>query len=258
MWIGGQCRVMNRAEVYRQKGFVTPIEVFSDDQIAGYRAAFDELEARIGRDKAQIGVMSKERQIRFIWEMATHPNVLEAARSVYGPDIALIGTHVFCKYPTGERSGAAYVAWHQDVTYWGLQPPAALTAWIAIDDADFDNGCMRVIPGSHKHGILEHGKASQAGNLLSINQAIDTDLIDPNQAQDIELEAGMMSLHDGLLVHGSNPNRSDRRRCGLTVRLVTPQVRVVEESDRKSTWQMTLLCGEDRFGYHEFLPPPEF
>ena len=117
------------------------------------------------------------------------------------------------------------MAWHQDVTYWGLEPPRAITAWIAIDDADVENGCMSVIPGSHRLGVLEHGKSGRTGNLLSINQEVPEDLVDEVRAVSMPLRAGQMSLHDGMLLHGSHPNRSSRRRCGLAVRFTTPDVR---------------------------------
>ena len=81
------------------------------------------------------------------------------------------GHPFFCKYPSASR-GDKFVAWHQDLTYWGLEPPQAVTAWLAIDDVDIDNGCMRVVPGSHRQGILTHETSAMAGNLLSINQEI--------------------------------------------------------------------------------------
>ena len=86
---------------------------------------------------------------------------------------------------------------------------------------------MSVIPGSHRLGILEHAKSARAGNLLSINQEVPDGLVDEARAVSMPLRAGQMSLHDGMLLHGSHPNRSTRRRCGLAVRFTTPDVRQV-------------------------------
>ena len=105
-----------------------------------------------------------------------------------------------------------FVAWHQDVTYWGLEPAYAITAWYAVDDADAGNGCMRVIPGTHRTGIREHGKSDMKGNLLSINQEVPVTEDEGDSAVDLPVPAGEISLHHGVLIHGSNPNRSDRRR----------------------------------------------
>ena len=131
----------------------------------------------------------------------------------------LLATHFFNKYGEGEEA-EAFVAWHQDVTFWGLEPPTAITAWYAVDDSDVENGCMQVIPCTHVSGVVEHGKAEQAGNLLSINQEVHVTSDEAASAVDLPLQAGQISIHDGTLIHGSLPNRSNRRRCGLTLRYV--------------------------------------
>jgi ectoine hydroxylase-related dioxygenase (phytanoyl-CoA dioxygenase family) len=108
---------------------------------------------------------------------------------------------------------------------------------------------MRVIPGTH-HGIREHGKSERAGNLLSINQEVPVTPAEEASAVDLPLRAGEISLHHGMLIHGSNPNRSARRRCGLTIRYTVPSVRHVVENSLRRPWRAILLRGEDRF--HHF------
>ena len=154
--------------------------------------------------------------------MATHPSILDCVSDLIGPDVLLLATHFFCKYGPQEK----FVAWHQDVTYWGLEPAEAITAWVAIDNSDRENGCMSVIPESHHDGIREHGKSDQAGNLLSINQEASVTQEDEKRAFDLILKAGEMSLHTDALVHGSHANDSDRMRCGMTLRIGTPDVSV--------------------------------
>jgi ectoine hydroxylase-related dioxygenase (phytanoyl-CoA dioxygenase family) len=171
-----------------------------------------------------------------------------------GDDIMLLSTHFFCKYPDPESK--KHVAWHQDITYWGLEPPEAHTAWIAVDDADVDNGCMVFIPGSHRDGIAQHGTSEREGNLLSINQEIPDELVDSSQAVPIELDAGQISIHDGQLYHASQPNASQRRRCGLTVRFIPPEARQVQDNSLGHQWQPILLRGEDRHHHYPETPPP--
>ena len=242
---------------FKRDGYVFPVDVFTPDEMSEFREKFDQLEQESGKDFAQKGLAGKEREYKFVWWMATGRRVIDAVESVYGPNLVLLSTHFFCKYPVSEL-GTAFVAWHQDVTYWGLQPAKAMSVWIAVDDVDEENGAMLFIPGSHRHGFFEHGKSDRTGNLLSVNQAIDESLFDVTTAVTVELKAGQMSLHDGMMIHGSHPNRSDRRRCGMTVRFTTPDVRMIPEENKKSTWQAVLVRGEDHHDVQKRLPAPVF
>jgi len=244
-------------EQYEAEGFVSGLQVFSDEEIQRFRSQFDKLEEELGKETCSIGLKQRHLTDQFIWEMASHPRLTEMMRAIMGEDILLLATHFFCKYP--EKNPTTYVAWHQDTLYWGLEPPVAHTAWIALDDSDIENGAMRVIPGSHKEGLLPHGTAREEGNLLKVkNQAISTVLFNVDSAIDLELKAGQMSVHHGYTIHGSNPNRSNRRRCGLTVRYITPDVRQADKNSRGDIWEPILISGNDRFGNFTLHPKPSF
>ena len=223
----------NPAAAFRQSGFVTGIRVLDDTATQQVRAQFDALEAREGTEKAQIGFLDRQFDQPFIYELATNPVVVEWAEAALESEILLLATHFFCKYGRSEKQ----VAWHQDVTYWHLDPPVAATAWYAIDDADEENGCMRVIPGTHAGGIRVHGTSSLEGNLLSVNQAVAVTPEEEARAIDLPLKAGEMSLHDGCLIHGSQPNRSDRRRCGLTLRYIPTWVKIGQTGAAGRPWR---------------------
>lgn len=233
-----------QAQRYRDEGFLAPIPILGAEEAASRRRQFDALEAQVGREQARIQILDAHYTEQFVWELATHPKVLDAVSAAIGPNILLLGTHFICKYGEGP-SAEAFLAWHQDLTYWGLEPAVAITAWIAIDDSDVDNGCMRVIPGSHRAGIHVHGKSDKPGNMLRINQAIETEPLAEQRAVDVVLRAGEMSLHDGLVVHGSPPNRSSRRRCGLASKYVPTYVR--QREDQAHTRSRAILVrGADR------------
>ena len=239
-----------QTDFYRENGYLAGLRVADEAQAAEYRRRFDALEAAEGREKTRIGLLDRHFDEPFIWELATNPAILDAVEALIGPNVLLLATHFFCKYGRDEK----WVAWHQDVTYWGLEPPTAITAWYAVDASDRENGCMRVIPGTHHAGIREHGTSDAAGNLLSINQAVPVTPEEEARAEDLVLKAGEISLHDGALIHGSLPNRSDRRRCGLTLRYVPASVKPVGINSMGKTWNAVLVRGEDRhrhFGRRE-------
>ena len=239
---------------YTENGYVTAVDLFSQDEIAAYRQCFDALEAREGKENCQIGLQARHFDEEFIWRMASDSRIIDLIASVMGEDILLLSTHFFCKYP--DPDGEKFVAWHQDVTYWGLEPPEAHTAWIAIDDSDVENGCMQIIPGSHKDGIVTHAPSDRKGNLLSINQEIPDEYVDRSNAADIELRAGQISIHDGKVYHASHPNRSDRRRCGLTLRFIPPRARQQEANSLGVAWKPVLVRGEDRYHHYPETPTP--
>jgi non-heme Fe2+,alpha-ketoglutarate-dependent halogenase len=241
-----------QTEQYQTSGYLAGIEIAAPADALRYRNAFDVLEAQEGRAKAQIGLLDRHFDQAFLWELATNPRILDCVESLIGPDFLLLATHFFCKYGPDDK----FVAWHQDATYWGLEPPKALTVWYAVDDSDVENGCMRVIPGSHQGGLRVHGKAEAHGNLLSINQEVPVTAEEERSAVDLILHAGEASIHDGWLIHGSLPNRSHRRRCGLTLRYVPTSVKPVELNSIGKRWRAILVRGVDREkNFGDCLPP---
>jgi hypothetical protein len=140
------------------------------------------------------------------------PEILDMVEQIVGPDIILWASQIFAKPP----GIGLEVPWHQDGHYWPLQPLAAMTVWIALDDSTPENGCMRYIPGSHRSGILSHHLDERRE--VALSQHIQRDLFDESLAKDDALTEGQMSLHDAYLIHGSNANRSGKRRAGVTFR----------------------------------------
>jgi ectoine hydroxylase-related dioxygenase (phytanoyl-CoA dioxygenase family) len=182
-------------------------------------------------------------------ELCRHPRVIEAVRSVLGDDLILIMTHLIVKPP---RDGKK-IGWHQDSPSWPQVTGTDIcTAWLAIDRADVGNGCMRIIPRTHD-GHRDLGMvADEPGNVFSFRVEV-TPEIEARQVP-IELEPGEFSLHDSYAVHGSEPNPSDRRRAGFTMRYANSNtVRV----DVKNHWApVFLVSGRDipGSGYVDLRP----
>lgn len=244
---------------YERDGYLCPVDVFSPAEIAALRAEFDALETQVGREASQTGLNGRHMDLPFVWRMATNARVLAWIEAIMGPDIVLLSSQFFCKYPVGKSPAGevgAYVAWHQDVTYWGLDPMEAHSAWIAVDDADEENGCMQAITGTHREGMALHVTSRTPGNLLSIEQEIPDEYVDRSRVVSLAMKAGQMSLHHGKLFHASAPNRSQRRRCGLAVRFVPPHVRQVAANSRGKSYHMLRLRGDDPQGLHGETPLP--
>ena len=145
---------------------------------------------------------------------AREPALLDMVEQILGPDFALWNSSFFAKPArTGSRT-----PWHQDGRYWPIRPITTCSAWIAVDDATRENGCLRVIPGSHRAGKLETHRHNPAAG-LSLPLELEQDVDEPSVV-DLVLEAGQISLHDVFLVHGSEPNASDNARRGLTLRFM--------------------------------------
>ena len=232
---------------YEHRGFYAPIPVMSPEEQR------DPPPAGILRGRARVlqGRLRHKSHLLFTWldDLIRHPAILDAVEDVIGPDILCWGTTFFTK----EARNPAFVSWHQDSTYWGLEPADIITAWVALSDSNAANGAMRVIPGTHKMDQVAHRDTFPADNLLSRGQEIAVE-VDEREAAMLELRAGEMSLHHVRLIHGSDPNPSDHRRIGFAIRYIPTYVR----QSVGGTDHATLVRGTDR--YHNFAPeqPPEF
>ena len=233
---------------FHNQGYICPLDGFTPGETAFNRAAFDGLLARFQRDGHDTyAINGYHASCRSIYDMVTHPAILDAVGSlIEGPFLAW-GTHFFCKLAHDPKA----VTWHQDAPYWPLTPQATITAWIAIDDVDVVNSALRVIPQSHLVGEVPRRPSTVAENNV-LNTSIDLSSSVP-QPVAFEMKAGQFSLHHDMLVHGSLPNQSDRRRCGLTVRYAPVTVR---GSDPGWTGNAILCRGQDDAGHWTYQPRP--
>jgi non-heme Fe2+,alpha-ketoglutarate-dependent halogenase len=200
--------------LFEREGIVFPIFVLPPDKTAAYQACFAEMEQIAGRPLGRVGHPA----MHFAWayRLATEPAVLDAVEEVIGPDLLLAGSLVLCKYPRDP----GFVSWHQDNYYSNLHLTPSLSAWIALRDSTSENGCMRVVRGSHQGGVLPHAEKGDVNNLLKLGQEIEVE-VNEDDAVDVVLREGEMSLHHAAIIHGSRPNRSDTQRLGFIVRYVT-------------------------------------
>jgi ectoine hydroxylase-related dioxygenase (phytanoyl-CoA dioxygenase family) len=232
---------------FQDNGYYFPVRVMSAAEAAGYRAKLEAHEATIG-GPLQSNMRHKV-HLLFTWADALirHPRVLDAVEDLIGPNILCWTTNFFIKEPMNP----SFVSWHQDSTYWGLDPADVVTAWLALSDAPVESGAMKFLPGSHKWDQVPHRDTFHQHNLLTRGQEIEVE-VDESQGVAVPLAAGEMSLHHVRLVHGSAANTTANRRIGLAIRYVPTYVRQVRGHDGG-----TLVRGVDAFRHFEPEPVPK-
>lgn len=238
-----------QVERYEATGFLHPIDALSADEADRFRLSYERVAALLGGAPKAVQLIQIQRYYDWAWELARHPAVLDAVECVLGPDIILWSASVFPK----RAHDPSFVTMHQDGTYWGLEGGAVTTAWVALTDSKRENGCMRLVPGSHRSEILPHKDTYAPDNLLTRGQVVEAKC-DEAEIVDIELEQGQMSLHHVRAIHGSRSNSSTMPRIGFAARYVTPDVKPLDSGQ-----SAVLVRGRDRFGHWELREkPPEF
>lgn len=204
---------------YNRLGFVQPFDVFSEAEITRIRTYLDGLMRDLGSDGAY-GINCYQARLSGLWDIATDARIVELVSDVIGPNVLCWATAILSKAPGDPKR----VPWHQDASFWSLSPARTVTVWLAVDDADEENAAMRFIPGSHDRGALPTSESGE-GSVFHKGTADAEAMGEPFTNT---LKAGQVSLHADMLVHGSLPNTSDRRRCGLTLRYCPPEVRITD------------------------------
>jgi non-haem Fe2+, alpha-ketoglutarate-dependent halogenase len=233
---------------FNQDGYLAGIRIFSEEEITRIRRYFDELLAKTlaaGGDSYSIST-AHLRHGR-VFDILTDLRLVACIRDLLGENVVAWGSHFFCKMPgDGKR-----VSWHQDSSYWPLTPSMAVTAWLAIDDASVENACMRYIPRSHHLGHLTYTLSEgDEANVLNQTVAGAETLGEP---VNVELKAGEISIHSDLLLHGSEANESNKRRCGLTLRYCPAIVKAGLGWNAKGV----IVSGKDESGHWANPPRPQ-
>ena len=233
-------------EAFGRDGYWFPVRVMAAGEAAGYRARLEAYERAAGGPIASN--MRHKVHLLFIWanELVRHSRILDAVEDLIGPDLLCWTTNFFIK----EARDPAFVSWHQDSTYWGLEPHDIVTAWVALTDAPVESGAMNFLPGSHQRDQIPHRDTHHKDNLLTRGQEVAVD-VDERQAIDVALKAGEVSLHHIRLVHGSKPNTTLNRRIGLAIRYIPTYVRQTKVAD-----SAMLVRGVDHHGNFEPEPAP--
>ena len=233
---------------FGEQGVLFPLPALGPAEVEACLEALARIEALAEPTRSRALKNKSHLVSRTLHDLIQKPQILDAVEQVVGPDLMVWGASFF------NKAGGTpdFVSWHQDATYWGLEPPDIVTAWVAFTPSTVESGCMRVVPGSHKWPIMPHRETFGANNLLSRGQEIGVEVKDED-AVDVVLEPGQMSLHHVLIAHGSKPNRSSHPRIGFAIRYIGGHVRQAQASRDSAT----LVRGRNLSGTFELEPEPK-
>lgn len=234
-----------QVEAYRRDGYVCPVDGLSAAEVASLRAEFEAFEAQQGR---KLGAMPRQVRAKthllFPWmaDLVRHPRILDAVEDLIGPDILVFHLTCWVKEP----GDGTFVSWHQDGTYFHLEPAEHVTAWIGLSDSTPETGCVHVLPGSHKLGQLPHRTEAYAANLLSNGQTVEA-AFDESTKAPLIVRAGQFSLHHTYILHQSSPNLGTDRRIGIGISYIPTRVR--HTGPRRLS--ASLVRGKDVYGHFD-------
>ena len=231
---------------YKNKGYVSPVSVLTSIEAKEIRDEIEKIEkdwpgALEGINRNYIHLISP-----IFNKVCLNKNILDAVESIIGKNILICGTTLFIKNPNEK----GFVSFHQDAKYIGLEPHNWVTVWVAVTDANEKNGCMRMLPGSHKEDLKTHEQKFDENNLLTRGQTITNVQLD--KTDPIILKAGQVSLHHPKIVHGSGLNQSNDRRIGFVIQsyIGTNVNQVIGKM------YVQRARGEDKYKYHEYSKIP--
>ena len=239
--------LLNQLKQYEDKGFVSPINIFSKDKAKKIRNEIEIIEKKIPGELEKSGRYNAHLISPLLDEVAHNPKLLDAVESLIGENILVCGTTLFIKNPNEK----GFVSYHQDAKYIGLEPLNWVTAWVAITDSNEDNGCMRMWAGSHKENLKEHEQKFNTGNLLTRGQTVKD--VPRDETTPLILTAGQMSLHHPTVVHGSDLNKSNDRRIGFVIQSYIGTC--VKQVLGKNSVQ--IARGKDNYRFHEIIGRPK-
>ena len=231
---------------YKNKGYISPVNALSSIEAKEIRDEIEKIEknwpkALEGINRNYVHLISP-----VFNKVCLNKNILDAVESIIGKNILICGTTLFIKNPKEK----GFVSFHQDAKYIGLEPHNWVTVWVAITDANENNGCMRMLSGSHKENLRHHEQKFDENNLLTRGQTIKNVSLD--KTDPVILKAGQMSLHHPKIVHGSGLNYSDDRRIGFVI-----QSYIGSNVDQVlGKMYVQKARGEDKYKYHEYSNIP--
>lgn len=198
---------------YDELGYLHSIPVLSPDEVAYFRDAIEETCRVLGGRVTRLD--APHLFFRWAWDLSTHERVLDCMEQLIGPNVLLKSTRLFYKF----GNTGSFVGWHQDGITEEVKAAYVPAIWLGLTPATAENGCLRVVPRSHRLGLIPHADRPNPDNLTTQGATAQVRIGEP---QDVVMQAGEMSLHHPLVLHASNPNRSGESRIGFSATYSSP------------------------------------
>ncbi len=237
---------------FKKDGFLVLENVLNGDLVDKFYDHFKDLVVEyksINPDEISSHLLQKDP----IWfSLISNDKLLNIATKLIGPNIAHFYSRYFAKEPFIGRE----VPWHQDAAYYPLEPLEFCTLWVALTDSNIHNGCLRVIPGSHKENLREIRASDNPGVILK--RTMDSSDLDEDKSTNLEVKKGSIIILDPKLIHASYPNTSPEWRVGIAIRYIPTHVSIMWEKLYGVSWDCAfLLRGEATNAYiNNYLPHP--
>ena len=235
---------------YHENGYLLGLPpIFSRDEMKNLNAELPHLLALLEPGESSTDLRDWHETSTYLDEIAMNPKIIELVSGILGDNFFCWASNFFIKEPRTLST----VGWHQDSYYWPMAPHNSVTVWLAFDDVDEINGGMKLLPGSHRGGVIKHRRSTETTSVLTLELADGTDFKADNAVQ-FRLKAGECSLHDDRAIHGSPANPSDRRRAGLTIRYSGTNVK--NDLSVNPNFKIYLCRGVDEFKHNPYGTPP--
>jgi polysaccharide pyruvyl transferase WcaK-like protein len=236
-------------ETFRTQGYLGPFTAFDPEAMERARQVILDRVLTTPTRYCPFGLRVRHLDSRTVYDLCSSPAILARMASLYGPDLVLWNSNLFNKPPASPDQQEEY-PWHQDHYNWNMEPVLNISAWLAIGPATEQNGCVQVIPGSHRQIVPPVMDTNPHLSLRFGGVASDPRYVDESRKVSLPLQSGQFFLFNERLLHHSNPNRTDRNRLGLAIRVTVPIVKVSEP------FPCMLLSGQDRMGFNRYVDPP--
>ena len=248
---------IEQTRAYHEQGYLGPFRLCDEEHIATNKELINNLfnvsHYANGPRVATISQMDPLKQLGFgrhhdtlfLYQLITRREILDRVVSILGEDLLLWRSMFFIK-----EIGEKRIPWHQDLDDWPIEPFLALSVWIAIDETTTENGCVEIIPGSHRNFINMVPSPDHA--LEGFPGMVDPACFDENARVKMTLKPGEFFIFNERLIHQSASNQSSSRRTGLAVRFIPPMVRILDTHDKP-----ILVNGQDKMHFNTLVNSPE-
>lgn len=228
---------------YSENGYLIGLPpIFSREEMTQLNSELPELLKLLQPGETTKDIREWHETSQYLFEICMDPKILDLVECILGPNFFMWASSFFIKEPFS----SAVVGWHQDAYYWPMKPQHSVTVWLAFDDVDADNAAMKIIPGSHKGGVIKHKHSNVTDSVLTLE--LENGAFREDTAVQLNLRAGEISMHDDRAIHGSPANHSSRRRAGLTIRYSGTEVK--NDLSVNPNFKAYLCRGEDQFRHN--------